>query len=79
MKVEGLLPGEALVRMKTNELLLLANALNEVRNGIDIAEFHTRLGVNRDEASRFHRQIKKVLAFLRALDSVDTAKEPINS
>lgn len=40
-----------------NELILLANALNEVCNGIDIPEFDTRLGVSIDEARKLQKEI----------------------
>jgi hypothetical protein len=34
------------------ELVILQNALNEVCNGLDIPEFSTRLGADRNEAMR---------------------------
>lgn len=45
------------------ELALLANALNEVCNGVDIEdfEFSTRLGVERSEARELLAEIGAVL------------------
>lgn len=44
--------GKATVRLSSDELTLLNNALNEVCNGVAIedAEFATRLGASREEA-----------------------------
>lgn len=49
------------------ELALLANALNEVCNGVDIEdfEFSTRLGVERSEARELLAEIGAVLDVLR--------------
>jgi hypothetical protein len=38
------------VRLTRDELLVIHNALNEVLHGIDVPEFHTRLGVTPDLA-----------------------------
>jgi len=42
----------ALVTLSPDELLTISNALNEVCNGLDIAEFATRMGVQREDAQR---------------------------
>ena len=47
----------AQIAFTDNELVILQNALNEVCNGIDIPEFATRLGANRDEALRLLNEI----------------------
>lgn len=65
MKIEEFLPGEAIIRVDENELLLLANALNEVQNGIDITEFHTRLGAGKENATTLHKQLKEALRLVR--------------
>jgi hypothetical protein len=40
----------ALVVLSSDDLLTICNALNEVCNGLDISEFATRMGVEREEA-----------------------------
>ncbi len=40
----------ALVLLSADDLLTMCNALNEVCNGLDIPEFATRMGVERQEA-----------------------------
>ena len=56
-------PTSAKLRVHFNELQLLNNALNEVCNGIDIAdfEFQTRLGVTREEARSLLGQINGLI------------------
>lgn len=44
-----------------NELILLNNALNEVCNGLDIPDFSTRLGAQREELEALFRQLKAAL------------------
>ncbi len=44
-----------------NELIVLNNALDEVCHGIDLPDFSTRLGVQRDEIEALLRQISDVL------------------
>jgi hypothetical protein len=40
----------ALVVLSSDDLLTICNALNEVCNGLDISEFATRMGVEREGA-----------------------------
>jgi hypothetical protein len=40
----------ALVVLSGDDLLTICNALNETCNGLDIPEFATRMGVEREEA-----------------------------
>jgi hypothetical protein len=47
----------AIAYFSANELLLLTNALNEVCNGLDLPEFATRLGTERDEALQLLKSI----------------------
>jgi hypothetical protein len=44
-----------------NELIVLNNALNEVCHGLDLPDFSTRLGAQRDELDTLLRQIGEVL------------------
>jgi hypothetical protein len=50
------------LRLNRDELGLLGNALNEVCNGVEIAdfEFQTRLGVERSEAQALLRRVRDV-------------------
>ena len=40
----------ALIALTTDDLLTICNAINEVCNGLDIPEFATRMGVEREVA-----------------------------
>jgi hypothetical protein len=48
----------AQVKLTSDELVILANALNEICNGLDIAEFATRIGAERSEALRLLKAIQ---------------------
>lgn len=52
MKIRERHAGLIVAEISLTELLAINNALNEVCNGLDIAdaEFQTRLGVHREEA-----------------------------
>jgi hypothetical protein len=52
------------IRLSNSELMLINNALNEVANGIDIAdtEFHTRLGASRLEARQLLTMVGECLS-----------------
>jgi hypothetical protein len=49
--------GGAGVFLTADELLILSNALNEVCNGLDIPEFATRIGAEREDALRLLKSI----------------------
>ncbi|ATM87922.1 hypothetical protein OP862_00515 [Yersinia massiliensis] len=49
------------INITENELLILNSALNEVCNGIDIAEFETRIGSERDEVAALLSKIGSIL------------------
>ena len=54
------------LRFTSNEVVAMANALNEVLHGPDAIEdweFHTRMGVEREEAKRL---LEKLSATLRS-------------
>jgi hypothetical protein len=40
----------AQLELSPDDLCLLNNALNEVCNGVDVPEFHTRMGASLEEA-----------------------------
>lgn len=46
--------------LTADELLIVCNALNEVCNGLDIAEFATRIGAKREEAARLLESIGRL-------------------
>ena len=50
MQVRQIQQRSAEVVLSVEELLLIANALNEVCNGLDLPEFATRVGADRDTA-----------------------------
>ena len=50
----------ALVSLTAEELLAICNALNEVCNGLDVPEFATRMGIERDDALHLLRSANKV-------------------
>jgi hypothetical protein len=50
MKVKEANESGAWVFLTPDDLLMVSNALNEVCNGLDVPEFATRIGVERQEA-----------------------------
>lgn len=51
----------ALIEFNIDELVVLANALNEVRNGIEVIDFTTRLGATRASVDELQTQLLAVL------------------
>jgi hypothetical protein len=51
----------AQVELTEEELTILNNALNEVANGLDIPEFATRMGVERDDVRWLLQQLREAL------------------
>lgn len=49
------------INITENELLILNSALNEICNGIDIAEFETRIGAEKDDVFALLNKIGIVL------------------
>jgi len=49
------------IEIDESELELINNALNEVCNGIDIAEFQTRLGQSREAAEGLLQRVNSYL------------------
>ncbi len=60
MNVQEVTSTGVVVTLTSNDLMIMCNALNEVCNGLDILEFATRMGVNKEEA----------LALMKTLGSV---------
>ena len=58
MKLSEVTDDGAHVKLTSDELVILGNALNEICNGLDIAEFATRIGADRSEAMRLLKAIQ---------------------
>jgi hypothetical protein len=52
MRVISVDRGEAHVVLTRHELVIINNALNEVRDALDVWEFSTRMGAEVEEAER---------------------------
>ncbi len=65
MKIRRLKSDGAVVSLSAHELAILNNALNEVCNGLDIAEFSTRMGAELEEAEKLLDQIGKAVRSLK--------------
>jgi len=61
MRVERTPDQEFLVWLDRDELVTFNNALNEVCNGMDVWEFSTRMGSQRDRAIELLTQLKRAL------------------
>jgi hypothetical protein len=57
-------PHAAELRLTRGELAIINNALNEICHGIDLPEFATRIGAERDEAKRLLTAFGALLASL---------------
>lgn len=53
--------GQLEVMCHIKELLIIHAALNEVCNGIDLFEFETRMGANREEVKNLLEALTKIL------------------
>ena len=53
-------PPTATIELSLSELVILVNALNEVCNGLDIAEFATRIGAERRAAEQLLGELRAV-------------------
>ena len=49
------------LRLSRDELSMISNCMNETLNGLYIEEFSTRVGAERVDAERIHRQILDML------------------
>jgi hypothetical protein len=50
------------LEVSQDELVMLNNALNEVLHGIDIPEFHARIGAERDAAEKLLAEVGRIVA-----------------
>lgn len=67
MKIINTNAKEATISISNAELLILNNALNEICNGIDIFEFETRIGTNRENATDILKKIGSLLDQMESL------------
>jgi hypothetical protein len=61
MDLLGIQGDEFTVQFSLDELLVVSNALNEVCNGIDVPEFHARIGDSPDEAQRLLEKLGEII------------------
>lgn len=61
MEVKHIEVNNALIKLSTDELIILNNALNEVANALDGAEFSTRMGVELEEVRSLLSQIGEII------------------
>jgi len=47
--------------LSESELTIINNALNEVANGLDLAEFSTRMGAERDDVQWLLQEVREIL------------------
>ncbi len=52
---------QRIVGLSDREVILLANALNEICNGIEVPEFETRIGATMPEAKVLLSRMKELL------------------
>jgi len=62
LKIKQTAKSSASVSFTEAELVLINNALNEALNGLDVAEFDTRLGASRQEAEELLHRIALLLS-----------------
>jgi hypothetical protein len=61
MRLRGLEGGIVLLECSARDLLVVNNALNEVCNGLDLVDFATRMGVERDDALGLLHEVSAVI------------------
>lgn len=61
MNVLSITKEDVIVKITENELLILNSALNEICNGIDIAEFETRIGSEKEDVNVLLGKIGDIL------------------
>lgn len=66
MVILGKRTGVATIELTADELVLLNNALNEVSQGLELPEFSTRIGADREKVLRLIAQIQALLFEIQA-------------
>jgi hypothetical protein len=66
MKVVATRPDTATVDLTADELMILANAINESKQALEDWEFATRMGAPRSEAEALRKEISDLLDSLEA-------------
>jgi hypothetical protein len=57
MEIRSINPVKVVVELDSKELLALSNALNETLNGLDVEDFETRTGCQREEMKNLLEKI----------------------
>ena len=60
MKIESVVNELATVKLSGKEAIILNNALNEILHGIDVSEFQTRIGYDREDAEGLLEQFRSL-------------------
>jgi hypothetical protein len=61
MKIIGVAAERSQIDLDQEELLILNAALNEVCNGIEVFEFETRIGADRERVAILLKEIRTLL------------------
>ena len=61
MHIEQVKKETTTISLSKEELVILNNALNEVCNGLDLNEFSTRMGAERENVDELLSEIGKVI------------------
>lgn len=61
MRLISVNPSSAQLEMSEQDLIVIANALNEVINGIDLFEFDTRISVHRPVVKAMQAEIGQIV------------------
>ncbi len=56
------------IEVDLEEILILNNSLNEVCNGIDIFEFATRMGVDRERVRHLLAELSELFELMESLE-----------
>jgi len=56
------------IELDLEEILILNNSLNEVCNGIDIFEFATRMGVDRERVRHLLAELSELFELMESLE-----------
>jgi hypothetical protein len=61
MRTQSISSSSAVVELTVDDLSMLNNALNEVCNGLDLEEFSTRMGAEKQNVLKLLHRVREVL------------------
>jgi len=61
MQLIQIINNKVTLELSKDELILLANALNEICNGLELWEFDTRIGMSMDDAKLALKSLSAVM------------------